>query len=193
MGSKSDLTEGSLRALLQFLDPDPPRAAEMYEKVRAKLTRLFEWRGCIPGDEYADETIDRAARRLKEGIERRPESPYLYFHGIALNMIRERWRKAEREPKRVEMPPVAGVHPFETERRNRAEADHEQRLLCLQDCLDALAPRSRDLVTAYHLEGKRKGLAAGMNIPSGALRLRIFRIRRQLAACLDHCMARRGD
>ena len=43
-----NLTEQSFYALLDFLDPDRARAAVHYETVRAKLTRLFEWRGCIP-------------------------------------------------------------------------------------------------------------------------------------------------
>src|SRR5690349_936986 len=93
----SDLTEQSFSRLLLFLDPDRQRAAERYEKVREKLTRLFEWRGCIPGADYADETFDRVAKRLAEGLDTQPQDPYLYFHGVALNLVRERWKKAERE------------------------------------------------------------------------------------------------
>src|SRR5215472_9175796 len=88
-----DLTEQSFRALLEFLDPDRHLAAERYQKIREKLVRFFEWKGCIPGEDYADETIDRVARRLEEGIDQRPENPYLFFHGVALNVVRERWRK----------------------------------------------------------------------------------------------------
>ena len=65
-----DLTQQSLRGLLEFLDPDQGRAAEQYEKIREKLTRFFEWKGCIPGDEYADETIDRVARKSRKGSRR---------------------------------------------------------------------------------------------------------------------------
>src|SRR6185503_6840749 len=88
-----DLTEPSFRRLLEFLEADPERAPQAYEKVREKLTRFFEWRGCIPGVDYADETIDRVARRLEEGLETQTGNPYLYFHGVALNVVHEQWRR----------------------------------------------------------------------------------------------------
>ncbi len=197
-----DLTAQSLSGLLAFLDSDQGRAAEQYEKVREKLTRFFEWKGCIPGDEYADETIDRVARRIEEGIEKLPENPYLYFHGVAINVIRERWRKAERDPQPLAVLAASEgptVDPFEAERRQDREGDNERRLGCLQDCLDRLPPASRELLTVYHLGGRglhidrRKDLAQSLNIPAAALRLRVYRIRRQLGKCLGRCLARRGE
>jgi DNA-directed RNA polymerase specialized sigma24 family protein len=197
-----DLTEQSLHRLLAFLDSDPHRAAERYEKVREKLTRFFEWKGCLPGDEYADETIDRVARRLEEGIETAPENPYLYFHGVALNVIRERWRKAERDARPLETLPASqapAIDPFEAQRLEAVEGETHRRLGCLQDCLGCLPPPSRELLTVYHLGGagvhigRRKDLAERLNLPAGALRLRIYRIRRQVEQCLGRCLARRGE
>src|ERR1044071_3005664 len=89
-----DLTEGAFGRLLAFLDPDRQRAGERYEKIRTKLTRFFEWKGCLPGEDYADETIDRVAKRLEQGIGEEPQDPYLFFHGVAVNVVRERWRNA---------------------------------------------------------------------------------------------------
>jgi DNA-directed RNA polymerase specialized sigma24 family protein len=188
-----DLTQQSLRGLLEFLDPDQGRAAEQYEKIREKLTRFFEWKGCIPGDEYADETIDRVARKIEKGIETQPAHPYLYFHGVALNVIRERWRKANRDPQPLEPAPPQSSPAVDP----ALEAENERRLDCLHDCLDNLPPASRELLTAYHLGdaglniGRRKGLAQRLNIPAAALRLRVYRIRRQLESCLVRCLARR--
>jgi len=192
------LTGEAFRRLLEFLDADRDRAAERYEKIREKLARFFEWRGCIPGQDYADETIDRAARRLEEGLTERPENPYLYLHGIALNVVRERWRKAPFDVQPLETLPetaAPAVDPFEVELRQKREMTNERRLTCLQECLDRLPRTSADLVSIYHLGGsglhigRRRSLAETLNIPAAALRLRVYRIRRQLEKCMGRCLA----
>jgi DNA-directed RNA polymerase specialized sigma24 family protein len=193
-----ELSPGAFRGLLAFLDPEERRAAEQYERVREKLTRFFEWRGCIPGDEYADETIDRVARRIEQGIESIPENPYLYFHGVALNVIRERWRKAARDPQPLPSKDPA-VDPFEARHRQEIETENERRIACLHNCLDRLSPVSRELLTTYHLGteriqiGGRKTLADTLKIPAAALRLRVFRIRRQVHTCVSECLSRGGE
>jgi len=195
------LSEQSFHSLLDFLDADRSRAALEYEKVREKLSRLFEWRGCIPGDEYADETIDRVCRKIEEGVERRPDNPYLYFHGVALNLIREHWRKPPREQPLETLPPALApaVDPHDAQRQASIAGEHERRLACLHECLDRLPPASREMLTTYHLGGPgihigtRRGLAEVLNIPGGALRLRVFRIRRQMEKCLNQCIGRRGE
>ncbi|HEV8145678.1 MAG TPA: hypothetical protein VGP79_04830 [Bryobacteraceae bacterium] len=191
-----DLTDRSFGRLLEFLDPDKSRAAERYEKIREKLSRFFEWKGCIPGVDYADETIDRVARRIEEGLDAQPDEPYLYFHGVAVNLVRERWRKAGTDPQPLESVAheIPVVNPFDEERRRSFESEGERRLGCLHDCLDRLTPASRELLTAYHLGesgpkiGRRHGLAQRLNVPAGALRLRVYRIRRQLERCVKPCM-----
>jgi DNA-directed RNA polymerase specialized sigma24 family protein len=192
-----ELNEKAFEGLLSFLDADRVAGAETYENIRRKLSRLFEWRGCIPGEEFADETMNRVAKRLEEGMENRPDNPYLFFHGVAMNVMRERWRKKINEPTPIDQLPrgkTPAVNPFE-ERRRKDEGDQqENRLMCLHDCLDQLPAASRELLTEYHLGalgghiGRRKGLAGVLNLPSGALRLRIFRIRRQLEKCMVRCV-----
>lgn len=78
--------------LLGWLDDDREIAGEKYEKIRQKLIKLFKWRNCTPEEDYADITINRVTRRVFEGANVSDEKPYLYFHGIALNVIREFWR-----------------------------------------------------------------------------------------------------
>jgi len=187
MGSRKkwDLTEESFRGLLEFLDPGTGRGAEQYEKVRQKLTRFFEWKGCIPGDELADETMDRVARKLEAGLEIPPRNPYLYIHGVAVNVIREHWREAQTLAA-APVPPSAQTH----ERDSATEEHNERRMDCLEDCIGSLGAASRELLTAYHLGGRR-GLAASINVPPAALRLRVFRIRRRLERCVSACLARK--
>jgi DNA-directed RNA polymerase specialized sigma24 family protein len=145
--------------------------------------RFFEWRGCIPGADYADETIDRVARKVADGLNAPPRDPYLYFHGVALNVIRERWHKQSHDP--VPLPADLAVHPFKPD-----EKEYESRLDGLQECLERLPPASRELLTIYHLGesgwriGQRKNLSERLGVPAAALRLRVYRIRRQLERCL---------
>src|SRR5688572_19620497 len=62
-----DLTRESLDGLLALLDADRERAGEEYEVLRARLVRIFEWRGSVAPEEHADETLNRVARKVGEG------------------------------------------------------------------------------------------------------------------------------
>jgi DNA-directed RNA polymerase specialized sigma24 family protein len=197
-----DLTKDSFRRLLDFLDPDPQRAAVQYEQVRERLIRLFEWKGCVPGAEFADEAMDRVARRIESGMEEVPDNPYVFFHGVALNLIRERWRRAANDPQPLEKVPAGAIplfHPAQADRKAEEERTAERRLSCLHECFDQLSPMSQELLSVYHLgdsgpkAGARRGLAEVLKIPRSALRLRVFRIRRQLEACLEQCLGRQPE
>src|SRR5437868_10667171 len=87
-----EVTPEAFEKLLGWLDADIEAAAEKYEKVRQKLMKLFKWRNCIPEEDYADMTINRVTRRVYENTPVDVSDPYLYFHGTALNVIREYWR-----------------------------------------------------------------------------------------------------
>ena len=91
------LTSEAFNRMLLSLAEDREAAGEKYEAIRAKLNKLFRWRGCASPDEYTDETIDRVARRLSDGAELRTE-PYLFFHGVALNVLREHWKQTGQAP-----------------------------------------------------------------------------------------------
>lgn len=177
--------------LLSELDPDRERAGERYEGLRLKLTKLFQWRGGRDPEELADVVFDRVARRLEEGTELRGD-PYLYFHGVALMVLREHWRH-----------PATTGQPIDPVLRTRAAAsegaidpDGQRRLECLELCLKGLPPESRSLLERYHHGEKgvrirvRGELAAALGISMGALRIRAYRIRAQLEACITACEER---
>lgn len=195
------LTEESFSRLLEFINPDRQEAARRYAKIREKLMRIFEWRGCIPGEDYADETIDRVAVIVSEGLKHRPEKdPYLFFHGVALNVIRESWRRPERKVRPIETLPSARlplVDPRDLQDNEAVRLQEDQRLECLYLCLDQLPTATRDLLTTYHLGiagaqiRRRIDLARQLGITAAALRVRLFRARQQLERCLDDCLARR--
>jgi DNA-directed RNA polymerase specialized sigma24 family protein len=178
------MTREEFEALLAELDPDRERAGERYEVLRRKLVRLFEWRGCDAPEELTDETFNRVARRLKEGIELRSSGTHGYFYGVAHLVFKEMLRKAMRQRRALESsgwPPPAGL----------PEAD-DPHLECLLRCLDRLPAEQRDLVLRYH-QGERhirdrQALAGELGIPLNALRIRVHRLRRRLESCVHECL-----
>ena len=70
------LTQDSFDGLLASLADDQEKAGQKYLEIRRNLVRLFEWRGCATPDEYADETMNRCARKIAEGAEIRTLSPF---------------------------------------------------------------------------------------------------------------------
>jgi DNA-directed RNA polymerase specialized sigma24 family protein len=187
------LTPEGFDALLTQLNPDRDRAGEIYETIRRKLVRLFEWRGCGSPEDLTDETFNRVARRLAEGVELRSSDPYGYFCGVAHLVYKEVLRRASREHRAIVegggWPPASfddGGEPS------------DRRLDCLRRCLGQLAPDQRDLVLRYH-QGKnehgennirhRQKLADEAGIPMNALRIRVHRLRRKLESCVQTCLS----
>jgi len=178
------LTREGFEALLTQLDPDRERAGQRYEINRRKLVRLFEWRGCDSPENLTDETFDRVARKLAEGIELRSADPYGYFCGVAHLVYKEVMRRASRERRALE---GGGWPPPEC-----LSEDESPYLECLRQCLDGLAHEERDLVLRYH-QGEnnvrnRQALARELGIQLNALRIRVHRVRRKLEDCVHGCL-----
>ena len=94
------LTQPAFDGLLALLGPDRDVAANRYLEIRRNLVRLFEWRGCSTPEEYADETINRCARKISDGEAIRDVPTYCI--GIArmllLEMGRDRAMAADLRP-----------------------------------------------------------------------------------------------
>jgi len=192
------VNEEALEHLLGLLDSNPMNARQKYDKIRAKLTKLFQWRGCPSPEEYAIKTIDGAAKELFEGKRLQLNNPYLYFHRIAINVsnaLKEQWLAMERE--------AAATPTDGSGRAYLAVADNglnrqreEQRVECLRECLKTLSAESLELITKYHQTGgqptreSRKELARSLGITQAELRLRVFRIRANLASSVANCLGR---
>lgn len=189
------LTQAAFDRVLAYLDPERECAGQKYEEIRQKLMKFFRWRGCTLSAECTDITIDRVARRLAEGAELQVREPYLYFHGVALNVLREYWRKSEKEVATSDdSPTFQGLadSPADREEQEWEEQAAEQRLKCMRECVEALPIESRTLIYQYHQGEKkkesRKDLAAALQLPLNALRLRVHRLRAGLEACVDQCL-----
>ena len=193
------LTGSAFEELLAALDTDRTRAAEKYERIRQRLTKLFEWRGCRNADELTDRTFDRVAKRLGEGATVTTADAYLFCHGVALNVLREHWRSPGHATGTVltDDPRLVAADPATAAASLATRLAHERLLERLAACLDALPPESRRLVAAYHLRENgritaRKALAAELGLPLNALRIRVFRLRQALERCVSGRGAVRG-
>lgn len=177
-----ELTPASFDRLLLALDPDRERAAEEYEKLRFKLTKFFEWRGCLTPDEYADRTIDRLARRIDAGEQ--IGQVYSYCCAIARLLLLEAQRQDHKE--------AAALKHLSSLLKSAPDADEAAiPAEIFERCLERLPPESRALVLAYYQEEKqakierRRQLADRLGIPLNALRLRAHRIRVRLQECVE--------
>src|SRR5439155_10912346 len=92
---KWNLTQDAFDRLLDSLSADREDAGRRYLEIRRNLVRLFEWRGCSTPDEWADETINRCARKIWEGEEIRDVATYCI--GIARMVVREMSRDRARQ------------------------------------------------------------------------------------------------
>jgi RNA polymerase sigma factor (sigma-70 family) len=178
------MTQEAFNLLLLKLDADAERAAEKYEHIRRSLIKFFESRGCHTPEDEADETFDRVARRVSEGVDIHTDNPFLYCYGVALRVLQEYQRRQQRERAAV-LPPAP------------AEASElEQRLECMERCLAKLPTANRDLIVSYAQMNKstrvadRLEMAKRMNVSLNTLRIRVHRIREGLEVCIKRCLER---
>jgi DNA-directed RNA polymerase specialized sigma24 family protein len=189
------LAQESFDRLLSLLDSDRDSAGLHYERLRRKLTKFFEWRGCAMPDEYVDKTLDRVAARLSDGIQLRLADPYAYCHAVALNLLHE-YRREPSSAWQSLSGPTSRETPFEPAQRPASPPDpeSEQRLACLDRCLQTLPAETRELLFKYHEQRgpARQQLADQLGVPVNALRIRMFRARVALETCVVACLERKA-
>ncbi len=177
-----DLTPESFERLLLWLNPNREQAGKKYEDIRRKLIKILTCRGCAYPEELADETINRVTRKVPEIVDNYIGDPALYFYGVAHKVHLEYARK-----KRDLVLPTVPDPPEDMER------DYE----CLEQCMERLTSKSRELVLEYYQDEKqakidrRKRLADRLGIELNALRIRAHRIRANLQQCVFECIKRK--
>jgi DNA-directed RNA polymerase specialized sigma24 family protein len=181
------LTAESLEKFLAWLSPNREEATVKYQQIEKRLIVFFGRGGCHVPEDLFDKTIDVACKKIDSGTVERSVDPTAYCYGVARNVLRE----YRREKKPLPMPEDFAAP------RGGPEWD-EQELACMEECLDQLAERQRDLVTRYYeAEGAekiraRKALAAetgGANM----LRIKVFRIRLTLRDCVSECVKQKVE
>jgi len=182
------LTQEAFDRLLDSLETNRDAAGTRYLEIRRNLVRLFEWRGCPTPDDYADETLNRCARKIGEGEEIRDVATYCI--GIARMLVREMGRDRAQQARPLEDAPEPRVQPAEF------EINPDRRVNCLRRCLGQLSPETRNLILHYYQGDKgdkirnRKSLTELFGIPASTLRMRALRVRERLQLCAENCVTR---
>ena len=180
------LTQPAFDSLLASLGPNRDVAADRYLEIRRSLVRLFEWRGCTTPEEYADETINRCAKKIGDGEVIRDVGTYCI--GIARMLLLEMGRDRARKDRPLDEAPVPQVIMHEPDQ------EHDRRVDCLRLCLGQLPPDQRTLILRYYQGDKRdkiknrNGLTQTLGISSGTLRMRALRLRASLQHCAESCL-----
>src|SRR5215471_3164476 len=143
------LTRQSFDKFLAHLNADRDLAGEKYEYLRIKLTDYFDRRHCLTPTELADRTMDVVAGKIWEGLELKGDDLCRYSFGVARNILKEYWGRAQRSPLSLEQLPPS-EHPFEdpreeSQRRLEEQASDEQ-LEALDKCLQELPEQTREMI-----------------------------------------------
>src|SRR5262249_44458733 len=180
---KWSLTQMAFDSLLACLDSDRDIAADRYLRIRRDLVRLFEWRGCSTPDDYADETMNRCARKIAQGEEIRDLATYSI--GVARMLVKEMGRDRSRQARSLD----ETSEPFA---RPQIESDPEDRVEALRLSLEELSQEDRFLILNYY-EGDgrekiktRKMLSERFGIGPSTLRMRALRLREKLQLCTQN-------
>ena len=180
--NKQSPTQEAFNKMLAWLSAERDEAALKYEKVRQRLIKIFGCHGCSEPETLADETIDRVIAKVDWLAENYVGDPILFFCGVARNVLKEDVRERN---KSTALTPTL----FEADVQ-----EEEQEYDCLDQCMEKLTERSRELVLSYYeQEGhakivNRSKIAGELGITLRALRLRVYHIRLQLRECMEVCL-----
>ncbi len=185
------LTANAFTKLLDRLDKDRERAAEKYEDLRRTLTRFFEWRAAPFPDEHTDETFNRVARKLREGVEIRNIGGYCYEVARLVFLETTKGHDSKRAS-------LESVRLQAAENSADELAEKELRLDCLEDCLRGLPSDRAELIQEYYRCEKRaridwrRALAERFGLRRDALANRAQRLRDNLQRCVSECLKKKS-
>ena len=171
---------GPFEKFLLWLSPDRNLALRKHDELQKKITKYLVRKGCPDSEELFGETRDRVIEIVNAGQEY--DNPDALFYSVARKVWLEEQRKFKPEPLVDDLP----------------ESSHEtgtQELIasCLEGCLAKLPGAEREFIIQYYegegqgkIESRRRLAAArgGDNI----VRIKAFRIRARLRACLTDCL-----
>jgi DNA-directed RNA polymerase specialized sigma24 family protein len=177
------LTGPAFERLLETLDNNTDRAADAYRLLHERITGLLRWWGAAHPEELADETLDRVARKLDEGVTIASGALGAYVRGVARLIYYE----ASRKETAVSLDSTAELVAIPDDQQR------ERSLSCLDRCLELLPAEDRSLVLRYYSEhgsrkiDSRREMANASGVSVNALRIRMHRIRERLERCVRGC------
>lgn len=165
----------------------------MYLQLRSDLEKLFTLRRCHDPRGLVDETFDRVATKVSDVKPGYDGDPKLYFYGVARNLIKEDSKKFKSHATLEEIEPLTAPEP------EIKEETEELRKECLQACLQELSKEKRELIRNYFAKEKqakidhRAELAQRLGTSVETLRVRVFRLRRDLVECIERCLDQKAQ
>ena len=136
-------------------------------------------------DDYADETINRCARKIQQGEQIHDVEAYLI--GVARMLLREMCRDRSQQARSREETREPSAWP-------EMHSDLEHRAEALRLSLEELSQGDRFLILNYYKDDKsdkiktRKMLSELLGIGASTLRMRAMRIREKLQLCTQNYM-----
>jgi DNA-directed RNA polymerase specialized sigma24 family protein len=160
--------------------------------MRRRLVAYFDRRNRPNADDLADETLSRIGRTLEQDghIDTTPPARYCYV--VAKFVLLEDFRRDKRHTRLEAVWQIDRARATAVVEADQAVA-REQRLDCLDRCLDELRPEQRQLIVDYYAEAqrqrieRRRALAQRLGVSMNALAIRACRIRDTLQACIERC------
>jgi RNA polymerase sigma factor (sigma-70 family) len=186
-------TEEAFRRFLAWLDEGTDSSGERYLEMRKRLVRYFDNKQCITADDLADETLNRVARRLEEEGTITDASPAHYCYIVAKFVFLEHLREVRPQVDAEDSDLDSLAHSSGGGPSQNEDITAQERLDCLDDCLQKLPSGDRTLILEYY-QGeqrekiqRRRELAEQLTLSPNALNIRACRIRVRLEECVVKC------
>ncbi len=186
------ITLSALARLLEWLDEGKNSDGEKYLEMRHRLVAYFDRKNCLTADEFADETLNRVARRLEEEGKIESETPAKYCYITAKFVFMESLRGADK--KNVPLDDVLKQSKANQFAAAEEEINLKEKMLdCLEECTGKLEAANRDIIVSYYYGEERikienrRALAEKLGISTNALTIRACRIRDKLENCVGKC------
>jgi DNA-directed RNA polymerase specialized sigma24 family protein len=195
--AEEGLSRLAFSRLLEWLDDGIDSRGETYLEMRRRLVSYFDRRNRLSADDLADETFNRVGRTLEKTGAIAITPPARYCYVVARFVLLEDLRRDRKYVLVGDELRGATASPLML-RAGLREPDEglaiqEQRLECLDRCLNELPPEQRELVVEYYRDSRRRRIehrremAARLGITTNALAIRACRIRSALETALEAC------
>ena len=181
MKRERDPSPEEFKKFLAWLDSDPDKAACQYTLIQGRLTKVFAARGCADPETLGQEVLNRVCVRI-DTVRKNYPDPLRCCLGFVENVHREYLREEQMKNKAVKPPDPRPADELEKEDQ------------CLEQCLNTLGEADRNIFERYFKGEKRfriesrKKLAAELGITPNALRIRAFKLRKEMNECLLNCL-----
>jgi hypothetical protein len=176
-------TATAFERFLSWLGPDPESAGQKYESIRNRLIMMFKARRCAFPEDLADATFERVVRKMTDLTIELTVDPARYFYGVAKKIYLEHQREITAKRWKSESSIAASAVTQDEELENRLQQ--------LDEALMMISNADRELILKYYAgSGRdkinhRRALGEQFGLGPNALRLRVYRIRKEIKSYMS--------